>query len=122
MSFRSDAVKLDDLMRRVEQVTGKPQSDIEKLAIFLNHFHADSRPGVAVRIQTMVLMKATYEVMYKSVCEMYPIEETPHHRDMLVTKSTELCSLHGLGTCPHSDADCRHILEGKAGAFALKLT
>jgi hypothetical protein len=30
----------------------------------------------------MVLMKATYEVMYKSVCEMYPIEET---RAMLVT-------------------------------------
>jgi hypothetical protein len=44
MSFRSDAVKLDDLMRRVEEVTGKPQSDIEKLAIFLKHFHADSRP------------------------------------------------------------------------------
>jgi hypothetical protein len=61
MSFSSDAVKLDDLMRRVEQVTGKSQSDIEKLAIFLYHFHADSRPGVAVRIQTMVLMKATYE-------------------------------------------------------------
>jgi hypothetical protein len=55
MSFR----KLDDLMRRVEQVTGKPQSDIEKLAIFLNHFHADSSPGVAVRIQTMVLMPPT---------------------------------------------------------------
>jgi hypothetical protein len=51
-------------MRRVEQVTGKPQSDIEKMAIFLNHFHADSRPGVAVRIATLVLIKATYEVMY----------------------------------------------------------
>jgi hypothetical protein len=57
MSFRSDAVKLDDLMRCVEQVTGKFQSDIEKLAIFLYHFHADSRTGVAIRIQTMVLMK-----------------------------------------------------------------
>jgi hypothetical protein len=122
MYFRSDAVNLDDFMRRVEQVTGKPQSDIEKLAIFLNHFHADSRPGVAVRIQTMVLMNATYEVMYKSVCEMYPIEETPHHRAMLVPKSTELCRRRGLGTCPHSDADYRHILKGKAGAFALKLT
>jgi hypothetical protein len=53
---------------------------------------------------------------------MYPIEETPHHRAMLVTKSTELCRRHGLGTCPHSDADCRHIHKGKAGAFALKLT
>jgi hypothetical protein len=67
-------------------------------------------------------MEATYEVMYKSVCGMYPIEETPHHRAMLVTKSTELCCRHGLGTCPHSDADCRHIHKGKAGAFALKLT
>jgi hypothetical protein len=121
-SFRSDAVKLDDLMRRVEQVTGKPQSDIEKMAIFLNHFHADSRPGVAVRIATLVLIKATYEVMYKSVCEMSPIEKTPHHRALLVTKSTELCRRHGLGTCPHSDADCRYIHKGKSGAFALKLT
>jgi hypothetical protein len=47
-------------------VTGKPQSDTEKMAIFLNHFHADSRPGVAVRIATLVLIKVTYEVMYKS--------------------------------------------------------
>jgi hypothetical protein len=109
-------------MRRVEQVTGKPQSDIEKMAIFLNHFDADSRPGVAVRIATLVLIKATYEVMYKSVCETYPIEETPHHRALLVTKSTELCRRHGLGTSPHSAADCRHIHKGKAGAFALKLT
>jgi hypothetical protein len=108
--------------RHVEQVTGKPLSDIEKMAIFLNHFHADSRPGVAVRIATLVLIRATYEVMYKSVCEMYPIEETPYHRALLVTKSTELCRRHGLGTCPHSDADCRHIHKGKAGAFVLKLT
>jgi hypothetical protein len=103
------------------KATGKPHSDIEKMVIFLNHFHADRRPGVAVRIATVVLMKVTYEVTYKSVCEMCPIEETPHHRAMLVTKSTELCRRHGLGTCPHY-ADCRHIHNSKAGAFALKLT
>jgi hypothetical protein len=67
----------------------------------------------------MVPMKTINEIMYKSFCEMYPMEETPHHRAVLGTKSTELCRSRGRGTCPHSDADCRHIHKG---TFALKLT
>ena len=51
---------------------------------------------------------------------MNPINDIPKHHAMIVTKSTELCRRHGLGTCPHSDADCRHLHKGKAGAMAVK--
>ena len=121
LSFRSDAVKLDDLFRRVEEVTHQPLTDIYKLAAFLTHFHKDTRPGVAIRIQTMMLMKATYAMTYKSVCDMTAFDDTPHHHALAITKTTELCRKYGLGTCPYADADCRHIHRGKAGSM-LKLT
>jgi hypothetical protein len=36
------------------------------LAAFLTHLSKDPRPGVIIRIQTMMLMKATYAMTYKS--------------------------------------------------------
>ena len=116
-SFRSDEVKLDDLFRRLEEVTHQSLTDIYKLVAFLTHFHEDTRPGVAIRIQRTMLMKATYAMTYKSVCDMTAFEDTPHHR----ASATELCRKYGLGTCPYADADCRHIHRGKAGSM-LKLT
>ena len=106
---RSDAVKLDDLFRRVEDVTHQPLTDIYKLAAFLTHFHKDARPGVAIRIQTMMLMKATYAMTQNSVCDMTAFDDAPHHHALAITKSTELCRKYGLGTCFFTDADCRHI-------------
>jgi hypothetical protein len=70
LSFRSDAVKLDDLFRRVEEVTPQPLTNIYKLAAFLTHVDKGAHPDVASRIQTMMLMKATYAMTYKSVCDM----------------------------------------------------
>jgi hypothetical protein len=59
--------------------------------------------------------------MYKSVCEMSPIEETPHHRAMLVTKSTELCRRRGLGTCPHSDISIKAKLAPSLSSLMANL-
>ena len=118
--FRSDAVKLDDLFRRVEEVTHQPLTDMYKLAAFFTHFHKDTRPSVAI-IQTMMLMKETYAMTYKSVCNMTAFDDTPHHHALAITKTTELCRKYGLGTCPYADADCRHIHRVKAGSM-LKLT
>jgi hypothetical protein len=69
----------------------------------------------------MMLMKATYAITYKSVCDMTAFEDTPHHRALAITKTTELCRKYGLGTCPYADADCRNIHRGKSGSM-LKLT
>ena len=121
ITFKADAVRLDDLFRRVEEVTHQPLTDIYKLAAFLTQFIKDGRPGVIIRIQTMMLMKATYAMTYKSVCDITAFEDTPHHRALAITKTTELCRKYGLGTCPYADADCRHIHRGKAGSM-LKLT
>ena len=104
LSFRADAVKLDDLFRRVEKVTHQPLTDIYKLAAFLTYFYKDGRPGIAIRIQTMMLMKATYAMTYKSVCDMTAFDDTPHHHALAIKKSTELCRKYGLVTCPYADA------------------
>jgi hypothetical protein len=88
LSFRSDAVKLEDLIRRVEDVTHQPLTDIYKLAAFFTRFHKDARPGVAIRIQTTMLIKVTYAMTSKSVCDMTAFDDTPHHHALAITKST----------------------------------
>jgi hypothetical protein len=101
--FKADAVQLDDHFRRVEKVTHQPLTEIYKLAAFLTYFNKDGRPGVAIRIQTMMLMKATYAMTYKSVCDMTAFDDTPHHHALAITKTSELCRKYGLGTCPYAD-------------------
>ena len=85
LSFRSDAVKLDDLFRRVEEVTPQPLTNIYKLAAFLTNVDKGAHPDVAFRIQTMMLMKATYAMTYKSVCDMTAFDDTPHHHALAIT-------------------------------------
>ena len=108
ITFKADAVRLDYLFRRVEEVTHQPLTNIYKLAAFLTHFGKDGRPGVVIRTLKMMLMKATYAMTYKSVCDMTAFEDIPHHRALAITKTTELCRKYGLGTCPYADADYRH--------------
>jgi hypothetical protein len=52
-------VRLDDLFREVDEVTGTPLSDLYKLSYFMCHFQSDPRPGVATRIQLSTSPDAT---------------------------------------------------------------
>ena len=104
-SVKSNLVDLNTLMRNAEECNDHLMADVEKQALLLTHFYNDTRPGVATRIQTMTLMKASYAMIYKSLCEMNPMGDVSRHHALVATATKELCRRFGLGLCTKSDAE-----------------
>jgi hypothetical protein len=118
LPVKSNYVEMDTLFINVEELNEHATATTSTM---LTHFRYDPRPGVPFRIQTMILMESTYPMIYKSLCEMNPMDDFPRHHALALRGITELCRRFGLGTCPHSDTDCKYLHRGKAGSM-LKLT
>jgi hypothetical protein len=68
--IKEDIVRLDDLFREVDEVTGTPLSDIYKLSYFMCHFQSDTRPGVATRIATLDFTGCNYNDMFRAIYDL----------------------------------------------------
>jgi hypothetical protein len=71
--IKEDIVRLDDLFREVDEVTGTPLSDIYKLSYFICHFQSNPRPGVNSRLYRMQLQRHVSRYLRSFCCRPYGV-------------------------------------------------
>lgn len=121
--IKEDIVRLDDLFREVDEVTGTPLSDIYKLSYFMCHFQSDTRPGVATRIATLDFTGCNYNDMFRAIYDLSVVAPVhlQHLKALTKTpktkkeKSNEICRNFQKGLCKYPDCRYKHVLETAPG-------
>jgi hypothetical protein len=121
--IKEDTVRLDDLFREVDEVTGTPLSDVYKLSYFMCHFQSDPRPGVATRIATLDFTGCNYIDMFRTIYDLSVVAPVHlQHLEALTKtpktkkeKSNEICRNLQKGLCKYPDSRYKHVLETAPG-------